>query len=382
MLTKFSVKNYKCLADVTLPLTPIHVLIGQNDTGKTSLLEAIRAGCRIMRLAVHEGGFVDDCFPGEWIARELVWHASKYPEIKLSAVFDNDAKERTGFSRSSIRIGFDGLKGSHVQSGESDDLERSARLLDYSVDDNDVVDPWYGSTVEGIAKLGPLFIYRFRPNMMARPCALSSSTSFSIHPDGFGLPSLLDEIRDFDLDRFHAIQTAFTGYFPTYVKIRLANSKAWSRTYEAGHPKDEFGLTGKQIWLTTVNGEIRLQQASDGVILLLGILALTNTPHSPSLILIEEPENGIHPHRLIEIAKLLRLFVEREKNAPQIIMTTHSPYLLSQFKPEEVTLMRRQPDGSAKAFPLRDAKHLRERMGDDFYLGEMWYNFDEEELLN
>ena len=68
-------------------------------------------------------------------------------------------------------------------------------------------------------------------------------------------------------------------------------------------------------------------------------------------------------------------------NAPQIIMTTHSPYLLSQFQPEEVTLMRRQPDGSAKAVPLRDAKHIKERMGDDFYLGELWYNLDEEELL-
>ena len=99
------------------------------------------------------------------------------------------------------------------------------------------------------------------------------------------------------------------------------------------------------------------------------------------MILIEEPENGIHPKRLIEVAKLLRQFVEREENAPQIIMTTHSPYLLSQFQPEEVTLMRRQPDGSAKAFPLRDAKHIKERMGDDFYLGELWYNLDEEELL-
>ena len=62
-------------------------------------------------------------------------------------------------------------------------------------------------------------------------------------------------------------------------------------------------------------------------------------------------------------------------------MTTHSPYLLSEFQPEEVTLMRRQPDGSAKAFPLRDAPHIRERMGNEFYLGELWYNLDEEDLL-
>ena len=60
-------------------------------------------------------------------------------------------------------------------------------------------------------------------------------------------------------------------------------------------------------------------------------------------------------------------------------MTTHSPWLLSEFQPEEVTLMRRQPDGSAKAFPLRDAKHIRERMGSEFDLGELWYNLTEED---
>ena len=41
-LSRFGVKNYKCLGDIDIPLTPIHVLIGQNDAGKTSLLEAWR----------------------------------------------------------------------------------------------------------------------------------------------------------------------------------------------------------------------------------------------------------------------------------------------------------------------------------------------------
>ena len=42
-LSRFGVKNYKCLGEIDIPLTPIHVLIGQNDCGKTSLLEAMAA---------------------------------------------------------------------------------------------------------------------------------------------------------------------------------------------------------------------------------------------------------------------------------------------------------------------------------------------------
>ena len=47
MITRFQVQNYKALRDVTLDLTPMHVLIGPNDAGKTSILEAITALCRM-----------------------------------------------------------------------------------------------------------------------------------------------------------------------------------------------------------------------------------------------------------------------------------------------------------------------------------------------
>jgi AAA15 family ATPase/GTPase len=43
MLSYFRVENYKCLERVELPLTPMHVLIGPNDSGKTSVLEAMLA---------------------------------------------------------------------------------------------------------------------------------------------------------------------------------------------------------------------------------------------------------------------------------------------------------------------------------------------------
>ena len=60
MIKQFSVKNYKALESVSIPLTPIHVVIGQNDSGKTSLLEAIHSFC-----SSTQGPLVD-AFPGMW----------------------------------------------------------------------------------------------------------------------------------------------------------------------------------------------------------------------------------------------------------------------------------------------------------------------------
>ena len=43
MIKTLRVTNYKALRDVEIELTPIHVLIGPNDTGKTSILKEVLA---------------------------------------------------------------------------------------------------------------------------------------------------------------------------------------------------------------------------------------------------------------------------------------------------------------------------------------------------
>ena len=64
---------------------------------------------------------------------------------------------------------------------------------------------------------------------------------------------------------------------------------------------------------------------SEGTLRILGLLALASVKEAPSLIGIEEPENGIHPHRLDLIALLLQ---ERASDDTQVIATTHSPTLV------------------------------------------------------
>ena len=74
MLNRFHVENYKCLRDVTVPLTPIHVLIGQNDAGKSSLLEALYAFFRSSDFALPEA------FSGHWLGDDLVYEGSSGSE--------------------------------------------------------------------------------------------------------------------------------------------------------------------------------------------------------------------------------------------------------------------------------------------------------------
>ena len=358
MISHFSVKNYKCLADVSLPLTPIHVLIGQNDTGKTSLFEAIQAGAKLVATPALADNPVALFAPTP--PQELVWHGGAN-----DAAFEF-ALTLTAPSQSIPTV------SSHLvllkKPRPVREASRKARSL------------LNGATPSNSNSLNVQLV-RFRPTVLARPSASSLLPTYQLASDGFGLSTLLDEITGYDVGRFVELQATFRRFFPKYSRVMLSPTKAWARQQHQGDQELYQPALGKEIRLSSSQGDIRLAQASDGAILLLGFLALTYSPKPPDLILIEEPENGIHPKRLIEVAKLLRQFVQREENAPQIIMTTHSPYLLSEFQPEEVTLMRRKSDDSTEASPLRDAEHIKERMGNEFYLGELWYNLDEEDLL-
>jgi predicted ATPase len=385
MIEYFRVNNYKCLVDTGLPLTPIHVIIGQNDSGKTSLLEAM------LGLSRSTSKPLADAFSGDWQDRELVFAGEEKPVIQ----FD-------------VRLG---VAEGQVHSPVTYHLEvefgtgRSCRRTDEWYENSERIpirEAHHGFTGVASRKLNPgtvrnsldsmaeqletASLYRFEPRMMAIPAAIDPRRKFRMDPDGFGLATLLDDILGYDAERFLALRRDFCEFFPQFRSVRIESIPALQREFSESGRHSANQATGKGIFFVTTNGrQIRAEQSSDGAILFLGLLALIHSPEPPKLLLIEEPEKGVYPKRLEEVIRLIRRLHEAPSGraAPQIIMTTHSPYLLSSFHPDEVTLMvRRDGSGPVQARPLRDAPNIEERLGQgEFYLGELWYNLSEEELF-
>jgi AAA domain, putative AbiEii toxin, Type IV TA system len=98
---------------------------------------------------------------------------------------------------------------------------------------------------------------------------------------------------------------------------------------------------------------------SDGVVVFAGLIAHALEAPSGGLVLMEEPERGIHPQRLDALVDLLRTLVAERKT--QFILSTHSPALLNQFRdePEAVLLFRRGPQGT-QIRCLADTKDVAE----------------------
>jgi len=80
---------------------------------------------------------------------------------------------------------------------------------------------------------------------------------------------------------------------------------------------------------------------STGSLRILALLAVLRHPTPPPLIVIEEIENGLDPRTISLVVEEIRSLTTREENPCQVIITTHSPYLLNQLGLDEILLVER-----------------------------------------
>jgi predicted ATPase len=96
---------------------------------------------------------------------------------------------------------------------------------------------------------------------------------------------------------------------------------------------------------------------SSGTLRLLALLAVLRHPNPPPLIVVEEIENGFDPRALNLIVEEIRRAVEEGRT--QVIITTHSPYLLDLLHLSQIVMVERE-DGEPKFSRPADREELQE----------------------
>lgn len=108
--------------------------------------------------------------------------------------------------------------------------------------------------------------------------------------------------------------------------------------------------------------------ASDGTMKMLAYLAVLHDPEPPRFIGIEEPENFLHPRLLPELAEECRAAAERS----QLLITSHSPFLLNAMRPDEVRVLYRDEQGFTQAVRASDIQGVSEFVKAGAALGHLW----------
>lgn len=293
-MQQVKISNFRGLKEVHARLRPLTVLVGPNDSGKSSFLEAVLL--RLKRIGFD---------------REDSWRRSGKPDVQTLV-------------------------------NETTTFEGSVEIFKL---------PSQGIPMESTG-------------MADQP----GKGAPQILETGANLAALLDNLLRTNRRRFDRIQETLSHLVPGFEEIKIVTPSPEKRS----------------ISLSIDGGfEIPGERLSTGVRMLFFFVALAHHPNPPDVALIEEPENGVHPKRLKDIVDLLRRLTEGNLGgkAVQVIMTTHSPYLLDHIKlpQDQVIVFRREQDGRRTATEA-DEKGLKAFL-DEFMLGEVWFNQGEEGLL-
>jgi predicted ATPase len=116
------------------------------------------------------------------------------------------------------------------------------------------------------------------------------------------------------------------------------------------------------------DGVLIPSQLSDGTLrfICLATLLLQPVELQPSIIVIDEPELGLHPYAMTIFAEL----VKKAALKKQVILSTQSAELLDHFEADYVIVVDRTVHGSK--FERLDAGTLTAWLDDDYSLGELW----------
>ena len=109
-----------------------------------------------------------------------------------------------------------------------------------------------------------------------------------------------------------------------------------------------------------VDQDLSLADLSDGILRLLCWTVLCLHPNPPTLICIDEPDQGVHPRTLPLLAGLFQKASQRT----QILLATHNSYFLTQFELEQIAVMRKER-GEAQFIKPNDSQVLVDIL-DDF----------------
>ncbi len=106
-------------------------------------------------------------------------------------------------------------------------------------------------------------------------------------------------------------------------------------------------------------------QLSDGTLRFICLATLLLSPELPKLVVLDEPELGLHPYAIVQLAGVLRSASSRG----QVVVATQSVTLMNQFELADLVVVERR-DG-ASVFSRPDAELLQDWLA-EYSLGELW----------
>ena len=378
-LSAITIKGFRSIGSVEdLAIRPINVLIGANGSGKSNflgvfkLLQAIRAG-RLQDYVARAGGADRLLHFGSKVTEELVIRltfGTGYPqyEITLDAVQGDwlrssesvrswDQGEFLPSQITSAAVG----PASETDSGNTDSPHSARRAIFGTVAENsqprDLAAQWDMTVADIQDHLEHWRVYHFFDTGANSPLKKHNDLHDNrfLRPDGANLAAFLYLLCKKYTSEYDLIRRTVRLVAPFFEDFRLeplALNPDMIRL-EWRHKRSDAYFDASSL--------------SDGTLRFIALATLLLQPEAlrPSVILVDEPELGLHPYAL----ELLASLVKQAAVKSRVILATESPILLDHFDPEDVLVTALEEDQTT--FRRLNSADLEVWL-EDYSLGQLW----------
>jgi predicted ATPase len=389
MLKKLTIRNFKAIEDMTIEFSPLTVLIGGNGCGKSTVLQALDFLRSVSFRDIPE------------YLREKGWD---FEELKSQLNGENNKP-----------IEFISVFEFTTTNGKLQKVE-----WDFSVDYQD--GKWkicenISSNNEALLGIGneSRMVYGQQwnfPNFPFQGIKLESS-SLKIMDDffftvAFGKEALLALRQYLSSSSYlgvispdHIRMGEKSGYFDRFTApgemplVRFINNLSKENKKNIndivsnfiGHDFEIDTMFDKNqnlmLFARETNGNthsvIHVSHISDGVLRFVVFATLAvQSGQNGGMVLLDEIEDGINPYMTEMAVEYLRKIIE--DSGKQIVITTHSPVILNEFKPEEIVFLWKDKSGAVSGKSMFSTEKMKRTLK-VLNPGEVWINYEKDEII-
>ena len=352
-LDNIKVENFKSIRSLSLSLNSLNVFIGANGSGKSNFIGLFKFLNRVINKQLQ-------VYTGESGGADTILHygrkRSDHLSVQLAFAHETNGYEFTlvptaedRFVLSEETVWFHGAGYSQPYRERLMAGGPEAKLPDYA--------EGRSSRVAGyvISDLKSWKLYHFHDTSDSARVKQTGDISDSrvLHPDAGNLAAFLYRLNQTHTQHFRNVQDTISLVAPFFQEFQIVPSPAkalkiileWK---EAGSDK-----------------YFNASSLSDGTMRFMCLVTLLLQPQLPSVVILDEPELGLHPYAITILANLLRSASEKV----QVLIATQSVTLVNQFEPSQVFVVERR-EGQSVFTHLQEAD-MREWI-DEFGLGDLW----------
>jgi len=357
MLNRLTLKGFKSIRSCELELNSLNVLIGANGAGKSNLVSFFKMLNEMM------GGRLQQYFATAGRANSLLHFGPKItPQLEAKLEFQTDNGVDTYAMRMFHAAGDTLIFADETLSFLQTGWIGAPKIVPLGAGHQETRIGDSATQGEAIAKvlrhiLNQCRVYHFHdtsPTARVRQYGYVGDNRW-LMPDAANLAAVLHRLRAENEIVYQRIVATIGQIAPFFDEFELEPT---------GPGKRDIILNWRHRESDLVFGPHQLSDGTLRAICLVGLL-LQPEDELPDLIIVDEPELGLHPYALNVVASLF----EAAAHHTQVIISTQSSTFLDNFEPHDIIVVDRV--GKESTFTRPDAEKLQSWL-EEYSLGEIW----------